>query len=44
VWEKVPRGAQLKIIPDAGHLCYIEQPERFNGIVREFLATLKLND
>jgi len=30
----------LKIIPDAGHLCYIEQPEQFNEIVRNFLEGL----
>jgi len=28
----------LKIIPDAGHLCYIEQPEQFNNIVSAFLT------
>ena len=38
VWEEVPPATQLKIIPDAGHLCYIEQPDRFNKIVREFLS------
>lgn len=37
VWDAVPRGARLEIIRDAGHLCYIEQPDRFNAIVREFL-------
>jgi pimeloyl-ACP methyl ester carboxylesterase len=30
-------GARLEVIPEAGHLCYIEQPDRFNTIVREFL-------
>jgi pimeloyl-ACP methyl ester carboxylesterase len=37
VWDEVPTAALLKIIPDAGHLCYIEQPERFNEIVKDFL-------
>jgi len=37
VWDEVPSGVELKIIPDAGHLCYIEQPEQFNDIVRNFL-------
>jgi pimeloyl-ACP methyl ester carboxylesterase len=37
LWEEVPPGAKLEIIEDAGHLCYIEQPERFNSIVRKFL-------
>jgi pimeloyl-ACP methyl ester carboxylesterase len=44
VWDEVPAGMQLKIIPDAGHLCYIEQPERFNNIVTEFLLRLAGND
>ena len=38
LWEDVPPGAHLEIIPHAGHLCYIEQPERFNAIVQEFLS------
>jgi len=37
VWDELPREAKVKIIPDAGHLCYIEQPERFNQAVSEFL-------
>jgi pimeloyl-ACP methyl ester carboxylesterase len=37
IWSEVPHGAQLKVIPGAGHLCYIEQPTQFNTIVREFL-------
>ena len=38
VWSEIPRGARLEIIPNAGHLCYAEQPETFNTIVREFLS------
>jgi pimeloyl-ACP methyl ester carboxylesterase len=38
VWDEVPGGVELKIIPDAGHLCYIEQPEQFNEIVSAFLT------
>jgi len=38
LWEDVPTGARLEIIANAGHLCYIEQPDRFNAIVREFLS------
>jgi pimeloyl-ACP methyl ester carboxylesterase len=38
MWNEVPSGAILKIIPNAGHLCYIEQPDRFNEIVKDFLA------
>ncbi len=37
VWDEVPTGTRLEIIPAAGHLCYFEQPDRFNAIVREFL-------
>ena len=37
MWEEVPPGAKLEIIEHAGHLCYAEQPERFNSIVRKFL-------
>jgi pimeloyl-ACP methyl ester carboxylesterase len=37
VWDEVPTDALSKIIPDAGHLCYIEQPDRFNEIVKDFL-------
>jgi len=40
VWNEIPSGVKLKIIPDAGHLCYIEQPEQFNEIVRNFLEGL----
>jgi pimeloyl-ACP methyl ester carboxylesterase len=35
-WDPTPPGATLEIIPEAGHLCYAEQPRRFNAIVREF--------
>jgi pimeloyl-ACP methyl ester carboxylesterase len=38
LWEDIPPGVRLEIIPNAGHLCYIEQPETFNAIVREFLS------
>ncbi len=32
--------SQLIIIPDAGHLMNLEQPEQFNDAVREFLESL----
>jgi pimeloyl-ACP methyl ester carboxylesterase len=38
LWNEVPQGARLEIIPNAGHLCYAEQPDIFNRIVREFLS------
>jgi pimeloyl-ACP methyl ester carboxylesterase len=37
MWTELPPGARLEVISRAGHLCYIEQPEQFNRIVREFL-------
>ena len=37
LWRDIPEGARLAAIPYAGHLCYAEQPELFNTIVREFL-------
>ncbi|WP_306394035.1 3-oxoadipate enol-lactonase [Telluria beijingensis] len=33
-------GARLAVIPDATHLSAIEQPARFNGLVREFIGRL----
>ena len=41
LWHEVPAGARLEIIQDAGHLCYAEQPETFNAIVRDFLLPLR---
>jgi pimeloyl-ACP methyl ester carboxylesterase len=36
------RGARLVVIPNAGHVSNMEQPERFNAEVREFVrATIK---
>jgi pimeloyl-ACP methyl ester carboxylesterase len=37
LWKELPDGARLAAVPYAGHLCYAEQPELFNAIVREFL-------
>ncbi|MGH7236111.1 MAG: alpha/beta fold hydrolase, partial [Nitrospiraceae bacterium] len=37
--ENIP-GARLEIIPHAGHLSNLEQPEAFNDAVRSFLETL----
>lgn len=31
------KGSTLKLIPKAGHLCYMEQPEQFNALVRSFV-------
>jgi pimeloyl-ACP methyl ester carboxylesterase len=35
--ERIP-GAQLVVIPDAGHTSNIDQPEKFNRAIRDFLA------
>jgi pimeloyl-ACP methyl ester carboxylesterase len=43
VWEdleELPSHVQLKIIADAGHLCYIEQPDQFNETVKRFLVSV----
>ena len=31
------RGAQLKVIPHAGHLVAFEQPDEFNHVLKEWL-------
>jgi 3-oxoadipate enol-lactonase len=33
-------GARLTVIPDAGHLANLDQPERFNAVVLDFLCAL----
>jgi pimeloyl-ACP methyl ester carboxylesterase len=38
VWDELPAGVQVEIIPHAGHLCYLEQPDRFNAVVKRFIA------
>ncbi len=39
VAAKIP-GAELVVIPDAGHACNLDQPELFNSRVLEFLSRL----
>lgn len=34
--DAVP-GAELQILPGAGHLCNLERPAQFNAVVRDFL-------
>ncbi|HEU4685006.1 MAG TPA: alpha/beta fold hydrolase [Nitrospira sp.] len=44
--ERIARGitgAQLVLIPDAGHLSNMEQPELFNQALEEFLAGIGAN-
>lgn len=38
--ERIP-GARLAVIPRAAHLSNVEEPDRFNGVVRSFVSTLK---
>jgi len=35
--ERIP-GARLEVIPGAGHLANMEEPETFNRLVAEFLS------
>ena len=37
--KKIP-GARLEVIPGAGHSSNLDQPEIFNRVLREFLASL----
>ena len=39
IHEKIV-GSQLSVIPDAGHLSNLDQPQDFNQAVLEFLATV----
>jgi pimeloyl-ACP methyl ester carboxylesterase len=34
--DNIP-ASTLKVIPDAGHVSNMEQPEQFNQVVRDFL-------
>jgi pimeloyl-ACP methyl ester carboxylesterase len=41
--ETLARGLQdsrLEILPNAGHLSNLEQPELFNGAVKDYLRTM----
>jgi pimeloyl-ACP methyl ester carboxylesterase len=40
VWTELPAGVRSEIVLDAGHLCYLEQPDRFNQIVRQFCTSV----
>ncbi len=41
--ERIP-GARLEIFEDTGHLPQLEQPERFNRLIEEFLAEGERSD
>jgi pimeloyl-ACP methyl ester carboxylesterase len=36
-WQKRELNAQLQIIPKAGHCANMDNPEEFNGALRDFL-------
>jgi 3-oxoadipate enol-lactonase len=35
--HKEIEGSKLEIIPDCGHMVHIEQPEKLNEVIGEFL-------
>lgn len=37
--ERIP-GARFEVLADAGHAVFVDQPERFNALLTEFLASL----
>ncbi len=39
--ERLPRG-QLVVLPDAGHACYLDQPQAFHAALLSFLGSLEL--
>jgi pimeloyl-ACP methyl ester carboxylesterase len=38
--HKAIKGSRLEVLPDAGHLLNLEQPELFNQAIGDFLAGL----
>jgi pimeloyl-ACP methyl ester carboxylesterase len=38
-FEQAIPGAQLVVLPEAGHASNLERPEQFNDAVREFLRS-----
>lgn len=40
IFHESINNSTFVIIPGAGHLCYQEEPEHFNAIVRDFLSTI----
>ena len=40
-FEKTMPNCRLEVVPDAGHWPFVEQPERFDEIVRGFLSGLE---
>jgi 3-oxoadipate enol-lactonase len=37
--ERLPRAARVEVIPDCGHVPFLERPEAFAATVRAFLRT-----
>lgn len=42
-WQSAIRGAERAILPKAGHLAELEQPEAFASLVRDFLTGEKVS-
>lgn len=41
--QKVPgakSGGRLELFPESGHALFVDEPERFNSLLEELLATL----
>ena len=38
------QGAKIEIIPDTGHFTMLEQPERVNRLLQDFVASLRDQD
>jgi pimeloyl-ACP methyl ester carboxylesterase len=38
--EKIP-GSRLEIVPGAGHALFVDQPERFNKLVEDFVGSFE---
>jgi pimeloyl-ACP methyl ester carboxylesterase len=38
--QKTIPGAKLEFFDDAGHALFVDDPERFNALLDQFLSTL----
>jgi proline-specific peptidase len=43
IFHEAIKGSKFVTIPGTGHLCYQEDPNRFNGIVLDFLISVQKN-
>lgn len=44
VREHMPEGATLEVVPGAGHFPHLDQPDRVDSVIREFMATIATTD